>query len=52
MMVVSATNSQGALTAGGSGHVERLWEVVVLPAGLGPEETLISNFVNHCMLFV
>lgn len=50
-MVVSASNGQGAFAVGRSGHVERFGEVVVLPAGLGPEEALVSNFVNHSLLF-
>ncbi len=47
MMVVSATNGQSAFSVGGSGHVERLGEVVILPTSLGPEETLISDFIHH-----
>jgi len=47
MVVVSATNGQSAFSVGRSGHVERFGEVVVFPTSLGPEETLITDFIDH-----
>ena len=47
VMVISATNSQSAFSVGRSGHVERLGEVIVFPTSLGPEETLVTDFIDH-----
>jgi len=46
-MVISTTNGKSAFRGWRSWHVERFGEVVVFPSGLSPEETLISDFVDH-----
>ena len=46
-MVSSGSDGLGLLRVSGSGHVEGFGEMVVLPAGSGPEERFISDFIDH-----
>merc|ERR1712146_49016 len=47
VMVSSGSDGLGLLRVSGSGHVEGFGEMVVLPAGSGPEERFISDFIDH-----
>ena len=42
-MVEAAGHVLSGAGVDGLGHVQNTWLPVVLPAGLGPEETLISD---------
>ncbi len=47
VMVVSASHRHSGIRGRRSGHVERFWEVVIFPSSFSPEETLISDFIDH-----
>ena len=47
MMIIAASYTNCIVGMGGSGGVEVFGVPIVLPAGSGPEEGLVSDFINH-----
>ena len=47
MVVEAASHVLSGGGVDGLGHVEDAWLPVVLPAGLGPEETLVTDAERH-----